>query len=412
MLKKLKNRFILITLSLLSIVFLSALIGISIFQLQKLTNDSYQIMEKILNDPRDYSLRPKIDREPRYAEQAAIAPIFGVEVDSSGNVISSQLENVDISDEALSSAIEQALAASSEKGKIGNLQLLFAKQQRYSYTIRIVFTDYQHTLSSLYALIRTFLIVGGLTLLAFWRISVFLANLALAPVEAAWTKQRQFLADASHELKTPLTVILTNLGILAASPQKSIAEQSKWIENSNAEALRMKELVEQMLFLAKSDTSQLPEVRENVDFGDLVMGSILTIESLAFERNLQFAEEIEDNIFLVGNGSQLKQLIHILLDNACKYSSPNTTILVKLKHTEKKSLRLSVTNHGNVIAESDLSKLFDRFYRADSSRVREEGGYGLGLAIAESIVGAHHGKITAESSAKSGTVFTVELPCN
>ena len=408
MLKKLKQRFILITLSLLSVVFLAALIGISIFQLQRLTSESYRLLEEMTGEPGGPRFRPRIDHAHSGGGQV-VMPTFGVEVDPAGNILSSYVENVDISEEVLTAAISQALAAENEKGRISGLHLFFFKRQWQPDTIRIAFGDYQHSLSSLYALIQTFLLVGGMVLLAFWRISIFLANMALAPVEAAWNKQRQFLADASHELKTPLTVILTNLGILAANPQKTIAEQNRWIENSSAEALRMKELVEQMLFLAKSDTSQLPVVKESVDFSDLVMGSILTMESLAFERDLRFQDEIAADIRLTGNAAQLTQLLHILLDNACKYSFPGSTIRVKL-WTEKKSARLSVVSHGTVIAASDLPKLFDRFYRADSSRVRETGGYGLGLAIAASIAAAHHGQISAASSAETGTVFTVQLP--
>ena len=139
------------------------------------------------------------------------------------------------------------------------------------------------------------------------------------------------------------------------------------------------------------------------------MGSILTMESLAFERKLHFVDEIPPDIRLTGNPAQLKQLLHILLDNACKYSFADNAITVRL-WTEKKTVKLSVANYGAVIAESNLPKLFDRFYRADSSRVRETGGYGLGLAIAASIVATHHGQIDATSSSKSGTVFTVSLP--
>ena len=408
MLKKLKQKFILITVALLSVVFLAALIGISIFQMQRLTSDSYQLLEEMVGGPDDFHFRPRIDHASSESRQVMM-PTFGVVVDQDGQIISSYLDNVTISDDVLSSAIRYALEAETEKGRIRSLHLLFVKQQWRPDTIRIAFGDYQHTFSSIYTLIQTFLLVGGLVLLAFWRISIFLANMALAPVESAWNKQRQFLADASHELKTPLTVILTNLGILAASPEKTIAEQNRWIENSTTEALRMKELVEQMLFLAKSDTSQLPVVTERIDFSDLVMGSILTMESLAFERNLRFVDEIAPDIRLTGNPAQLKQLLYILLDNACKYSFADNAITVRL-WTEKKTVKLSVANYGAVIAESDLPKLFDRFYRADSSRVRETGGYGLGLAIAASIVATHHGQIDATSSSKSGTVFTVSLP--
>ena len=228
-------------------------------------------------------------------------------------------------------------------------------------------------------------------------------------MERAWEQQRQFTADASHELKTPLTVILANTGILLSHKQETISNQVKWVENTETEAQRMKQLVEDMLFLAKSDDVRLPVTHLPLDFSDAVLSRILPFESVAYEQGITIQSNIERDIVVNGDEGQLKQLVSILMDNACKYAPQGGTITVSLLREQEKA-KLVVNNTGGVIAPEELAHVFERFYRSDKSRARKQGGYGLGLAIAKSIAEKHHGVITAESEEKSGTSFTVCLP--
>ena len=236
-----------------------------------------------------------------------------------------------------------------------------------------------------------------------------LAIWALAPAEKAWEQQNRFVADASHELKTPLTVILANLDILSSHPDSTIREQRQWIRNTREEAERMRDLIQDLLFLAKSDANALPVLTAEVDMTDCAEDRALNFEAVAFENDVTLDTEIENGLKVTGSESQLKQLLTILLDNAVKYAGPKGRVLMKVFRKQDKVI-VSVNNTGEPISAEDLPHIFERFYRPDKSRARADGGCGLGLSIAENIVQQHNGTITCTSSREEGTTFRVELP--
>ena len=254
--------------------------------------------------------------------------------------------------------------------------------------------------------------LGGIFLLAgllVFGLSFFLARMSLRPVEHAFSEQQRFVQDASHELKTPLTVILANLSILKSHPTATIHEEVLWIQNTETEAKRMQELTERLLFLAKADAKKLPPRSEVLSLSTLVESTALPFTALAFERKLSLALDIAPALSVSGDAQTLAQLLAILLDNALKYAAPGTEVTVRLCRQKKHAL-LSVHNNGELIPADALPRLFDRFFRVDKSRARAAGGYGLGLSIAKTIANAHGGYIRAESTAEHGTMFTVTLP--
>ena len=215
------------------------------------------------------------------------------------------------------------------------------------------------------------------------------------------------MADASHELKTPLTVILTNTGILLSHPEDTVAEQRKWVEYIRDEAQRMRELVEDLLFLARHDAGREPPPDQTVDLSELLWSALLPFEPVAFEQGVELESGIQGGLTVRGRADQLRRLAAILLDNAVKYAGAQGKVRVALTRGEKGGACLTVRNTGPAIPPEHL---FERFYRADDSRARSSGGYGLGLAIAKSIVESHRGTITVQSGAEEGTLFTVRLP--
>ena len=254
--------------------------------------------------------------------------------------------------------------------------------------------------------------LGGIFLLAgllVFGLSFFLARMSLRPVEHAFSEQQRFVQDASHELKTPLTVILANLSILKSHPTATIRKEALWIQNTETEAKRMQELTERLLFLAKADAKKLPPRSEVLSLSTLVESTALPFTALAFERKLSLALDIAPALSVSGDAQTLAQLLAILLDNALKYAAPGTEVTVRLCRQKKHAL-LSVHNNGELIPADALPRLFDRFFRVDKSRARAAGGYGLGLSIAKTIANAHGGYIRAESTAEHGTMFTVTLP--
>jgi len=269
---------------------------------------------------------------------------------------------------------------------------------------RIVFLNKNYEDNTLRQLVVNFALVGSGALAAFFVISVILARLAVAPVEQSLRQQQQLVADASHELKTPITVISANADILLANKNSTIAEQAKWIEYIKTESARMTALINNMLFLAKTDETKKAETQTLMNLSDTANGCILPFESICYEKHKTLESMIMPNVYIKGSENSIKQLIVILVDNAFKYSDENGKIKVSVTEEQDKAV-LTVWNTGAPIPSDQLPHIFERFYRVDKSRSRKEGGYGLGLSIAKSIIESHNAKITVHSTAESGTTF-------
>ena len=272
----------------------------------------------------------------------------------------------------------------------------------------IVFADMSSELATMHNLYRTCGIIGLGSLLTFLIASIFFARWAARPVEEAWTQQRQFVSDASHELKTPLTVILTDAEMLK-SPRFDEVHKQQFIDNILTMSTQMRGLVESLLQLARVDNGVIQKMQlQRVDFTQLISDELLTFEALFFEKGLTLTDALTEGITVHGSEQHLKQVVEILLDNAQKYSDPNGTVHVTLQKSGSHHCILSVSDPGDPISSEDLKKIFQRFYRIDEARAMNH-SYGLGLSIAENIVKAHKGRIWAESSGGINS-FKVELP--
>ena len=237
----------------------------------------------------------------------------------------------------------------------------------------------------------------------------FLASARLLhPVAESFKKQRDLVANASHELKTPLTVISTNLSVIKSEPFTTVEENGKWIESIDAQIERMQDLIQNMLELSKMEQAEIP--KEVLDFSMLAEGACLTFEPICFEKNVNMITTIQPDIKVKGEKSALERLIVILLDNAIKYCNENGKVGLKLSADQKK-VRMSVMNTGEAISKEEAEHVFDRFYRTDGARKNEDRhSFGLGLSIAEATVKAHGGTIFCHGVENKGTVFTVLLP--
>ena len=339
----------------------------------------------------------------------SMVPTFCVVLDMSGDIRMTMDNYVEISTDTLTAAVSAALNGEEDTGRIPSLGLRYLRMFT-GVSIRLAFADTSWQRGQVRHQAAASLLIMAAALAVFFLISLFLSRWALRPVERSWKQQRQFVADASHELKTPLTVLLADADILLAHPDDTIASQRKWVEYMQDEAGRMRELVEDMLFLARSDSSSDREqIRQSVALSDLCSNCLLSFEPVAFERGAQLTDAVEPDVTVPGDESQLRRLIAILLDNACKYCGEQGTVTLTLRREGSRAV-LSVRNTGDPIPPEALPHLFERFYRADSARARGTGGYGLGLAIAAAIAESHKGKISAASTAAEGTTFTVTLP--
>ncbi len=270
---------------------------------------------------------------------------------------------------------------------------------------QIAFLDITDSSQTLTRLLLTFVLVGTAVLFILFVVSFYFANRSIRPIEENWQKQKQFVADASHELKTPLAIIGANADALLANGEETINSQKKWLDYIKTEAGRMGKLINDMLYLAKvedTDENQLP-----IDFSHAVRDVVASLEAVIFEKGIQLTQHIEPRIIVRGNEEKIKQAVLILLDNAIKYSGDRGDVAIALKRFRNQAV-LSIQNSGEGIPADRLPKIFDRFYRCDPSRTKETGGFGLGLSIARAIIERSGGSIYAESS-DSGTTFTIEL---
>lgn len=322
-----------------------------------------------------------------------------------GSIVSKTENGLSVDEQTLQDGIDLALNSDSDFGQIERYGMMYVKRgnsQRGELVLASNSSIYTSVTKSV--LISAALFAGGMAVV--FLISLLLSGLAVKPVQAAWNRQKQFVADASHELKTPLTVILANNNIMLSHPAATIAQERQWLESTDAEAGHMKKLIDNMLFLAKSDAGTAALQLSEVNFSELAEACALHFEPVAFERNILIDADITPGLTLQGDATQLTQLTHILTDNAVKYAEPDSTVTMRLYRQNDKTV-FSVNNRGNVIAKENLAHLFDRFYRADKSRSTE--GYGLGLSIAQRIVENMKGSISVESNETNGTTFRVRL---
>ena len=278
--------------------------------------------------------------------------------------------------------------------------LTFLKTDKNGYAL-VVFMDNTVVNESAMTLFRYTLIFGSAALVLFFFLSVFLARKIVAPLEESYQKQKQFISDAGHELKTPVSVVSANAELLSRE-----LGDNQWLRNIQYENERMGLLVGQLLDLAR--TENVTPQMECIDFSRLVAGETLPFESVAFEKGLVLNSNITGGITVEGNSTQLKQLASILLDNAIRHSKPDGE--VRLTLTKDHGItELSVINKGDEIPAEHRERIFERFYRIDTARNGEDKHYGLGLAIAKAIVDAHHGHI--EVNCYNGLVeFHVRMP--
>lgn len=272
---------------------------------------------------------------------------------------------------------------------------------------RLIFADMSSEINTMRHLMQNCLFIGGISFLVFLVISILLAHWAVKPVETAWEQQRKFVADASHELKTPLTVILSNAQMLSECENDPVL-QKKLTANLLTVSGQMKDLVTRLLNAARVDQGLEQMQFSPVDFSGIVERSLLTFDPIFYARDLELTELLQEGIFVSGSPSHLTQMVDILLDNAQKYSEPHGRTCVALRTQGKRRCVLTVENEGPAMTEQELRQIFKRFYRADDARERT-GSYGLGLPIAEGIVKAHRGKIWAESR-EGRNIFSVQLP--
>ncbi len=406
MIKKLRWKFVLV----MTAFSMAVLCLVLFFSFATMKNNIEQENEKTLKQIAEMQ-QVSIMGLPRFQTDNIRVPYFMVDVSQSGMVsnLQSNYMRIDtqIDEELLLDLVANALKQKENMGILAGEDLRFYRKAKIG-GWRLVYLDMTMENNMIRNLSGNMLLIGLGSFVGIFFLSMGLAYWITKPVERAWNQQRQFVADASHELKTPLTVILSNTDMLLNQCTEVDEHSEKRLGNIRAESIRMKGLVEDMLDLARSDAGRLKQQLAPVSVSDTVMDAVLLFEALAFERQKELQYQIEENLSVLGSGDRLKQLTEILLDNAMKYSPEQGCIWVKLERNSAKTLRLMVANTGDTMTPEQCRRIFERFYRTDPAR-QNNGGYGLGLSIASSIVSEMGGKIWCESRNGINSFF-VQLP--
>ena len=358
-------------------------------------------------DPTEEVSRPQEDGAPHMPGQVGI-PFFTVDLFVDGTMIHTERGQFTLSDEEIREITEEAFSTQQENGFLTEYTLRYVRQST-PVGWRLVFMDDSVRVETLRQQIRSSILLGLVLLPVFYLFSWGISALIVRPVRRAWAQQTQFVADASHELKTPLTVILSNTDMILADCDEPGGDLYRRADYIRQEAGRMRDLVQELLCLARHDES--PYHQEKLTVVDLTAAAetaALSFEAVAYENGLTLETQLEQGLAVRGDQQQLDRLLHILLDNAVKYSLSGGMIRLALSAERGKQALLIVENPGELLSEEQLSKLFDRFYRTDESRGTKP-GYGLGLSVAQQIVDRWGGKIRAEHH-DGITKFAVRLP--
>lgn len=367
-------------------------------QMLKAHSDMYVLAHSAPDTHLPTSEKPK-DR-PKFADEPMfrLSNFYTVAVDEAGTVLETINEPPTVHTNA--ELEELALDISADGGDYGTSgSLAYYRADKGGYTL-VTFMDNTVINENAATLLRYTLIFGAAAIVVFFFLSVYIAKRIVRPLEDSFEKQKRFISDAGHELKTPVSVVSANAELLA----REIGE-NKWLANIRYENERMGELVTQLLELARTESAAMQT--ERVDLSRLAAGETLPFECVAFEKGLTLESDLAPDIFVEGDGGRLKQLVSILLDNAVSHAEGGTVKITLSK--ERSHAVLSVTNEGAALSSTQREHLFDRFYRIDEARSADSNHYGLGLAIAKAICDAHRGHI--EVGCRDGLVeFSVSLP--
>ena len=396
MIKKLRLKFVLIIICIVTVLLAAAFGALMYFTSRSLSSGADAMLDAVIHG------RGLHQRE--FGERRAFG-VITVDEDGEAKVTGGNLLHT-MDEETVTGFADEIIETGSLEGHISKYNLRYkCAEDNGILTIALLDTTQEQIARS--AVLNNCLFIGLAALAAFVVVGILLSRWVVKPVEIAWQQNKAFVSDASHELKTPLTVILSNSEMLSERINPSDEKSVRWCSSIHAEALRMKALTEEMLELAKMDEAvDKKMIASDVDLEYLLTDVVLTFEAHAFEEGKEIRFDTSTKVTVWGDAELLRRICVILIDNDIKYSSEGGVIDVKL--TENGSARIDVSNSGEEIPPDEAERIFSRFYRTDRARTYN-GGHGLGLAILSNIVYMHNGKVWVKS--KNGiNTFSVLLP--
>ena len=389
MFSKSRKKIILSIMGSIIILFAVTLSVILLASFREIRQKNLDMLERYVED---YSIDNKeknrnnkdleLEKKPNKNSDYQLSTFYSVAISNNGSVLAVDNGNKELyNNDKLTQIAKSILDEKKHSGRISNLS--YVVRDKNGYTL-VAFMDNTVSEAGLRTMLRYVLIVGFTSIIGMFLLSLPLSKRIIKPLEENNRKQKQFISDASHELKTPVAIIGTNTELLSRE-----IGNNEWLENIKYENERMGILIKQLLDLSHAEDVIVS--MENINFSRIILGEILAFESFAFEKEKEFIIDIDENVYLTGNQIQLKQLVSIILDNAIRHSSgKNININLKSKNN---TIELNFINDSYEIPQEKLNHIFDRFYRVDEVRNSEDLHYGIGLSIAKAIVEKHDGNI-------------------
>ncbi len=414
---KLKKKLLLIIMLFVTCIIVFFIITINVIPFRQLVSSADAYLHELADDASAKSPTPPApkrralpDSKKRNSSSThnqysifSSSNVVYIELDSDKNIESWRSDNTTLYDDTyISNTTNKIIHLDKDFDIIdGHFYLQVKKHNGYL----IILLDSYALLMNFNQTIICSIIVGLLIWFFSAMLATYMINLLTKPLVLSLENQQQFISDAEHEFKTPISVIASNADVLRAEIGENV-----WLSHIISETKRMSVLVHELLSLSMIDDTNYTSANTYFDMGETLTEVILPFESVAYEKGITIELNISPHITCHGNEEQIKQLMAILLHNAIKFGNENGVIKITLLQSKKKAV-LKVYNTGEGITSEDIDKIFDRFYRVSKSRNSASGGHGLGLSIAKSIVEKHNGSISATSAYKEWAQFEIQLPC-
>ncbi len=397
--KRLRLRFLLITWGLLLLLFGTLCVGVWAYY-QTHSDDSAAALQQVIT---------RFDTADSAGE--LFEPTIGmaaIRANAEGTVTELRLGRLALSDETADKIVAAVKASPHDR-----VDTVTIDEMKFHYVLKVTNTGERQIAiaeegNTLWHSFRRYILLFiMLAAVLSFAVSMMLSHIMTKPIADAWQKQKDFVSDATHELKTPLTVIGTNTDAVLSNPEATVSSQSKWLGSISGETRHMSGLVADLLFMAKVDAGEIKLDLQPVRISEEMEGLCMEWESEFFEKERQFEYAVTENMVYHGDWQKIRRMTEVLLDNAMRYTPKGGNVRLVMNRTSKMQLQIIVSNTGDVLTAEQQKKIFDRFYRVDASRARESGGYGLGLCIASAIAQLHNGHISVTSDGGINAFTTI-----
>ncbi len=411
MIRALQRRFIFTAMISLLVLLVIIIAGIAIIGYINMENSANDTLEMLAYNPAPAQLEAppeqKEERLPAFGYQLSpngpdFINYFTVLTDATGQIVLADTHlATSLSDEEIAAYTDQVLAAGKERGKIASYKYLIAAQDNGG--AKIVFLDNSIQAQTLLSILVISGVVAIGCMALMFIIVLLISRRAVRPIADNIEKQRRFVTDAGHEIKTPLAIIMANTDALELH-----LGSSKWSHNIREQSIRLNGLMKNLLTLARLDEDQAALPLAEVNFSQLLQNCLDSFNEMIERRRLSLVPKISPDVIITSNKDSLLQLLSILLDNAVKYANTGGAITIRLAKADKKAI-CEIQNTCDELPDVPPATLFDRFYRSDAARTQKNGGYGIGLSVAQAITEVLHGKIEALYLEPNSICFRIEI---